>query len=281
MFFTRRKSSDLTHQSVAAPTQQRTGHRQGAVDGISNGTRTGISNSTSNSKGALAQEEQLALRTRQGHPIMAFPAATIRALRYMATRLLVNEKLPIRLGLLAALRTEGVTYNALALSTLLAHDTPKRVCYVDLNWWHPAEQLQQSRAYNRGIAEILQQQVKLESALIATNYANLSLLSAGVMAPQRRAMMARSAELAALIDELSGEFDQLVIDIPAILTTSDAIPLASLADAGCLVIHHGVSTSELANRALADVDHLPMLGAILNRSDTHIPDWLLKWIPQE
>lgn len=223
----------------------------------------------------------LPLRTKKGSPVLTFPATTIDAHRYMVTRLLVNHELPQRTAILSAIRGEGVTYNALALATLLAYDTPKTVCYVDLNWGYPSSQLQAATIYNRGIAALLQRKTEWGNTLVATNYPNLSLLPAGDLAPQQRAITARSAALADLLTDLSEQFEHLVLDIPAILTTSDAIPLATLANAGCLVVQQGVSSSDLAKRALADIDHLPILGVIMNRTGSNIPAWLLKWIPQE
>ena len=121
----------------------------------------------------------------------------------------------------------------------------------------------------------------LEQALIATNFNNLWLLPAGPVHPNQRATLARSDELTLLLTQLADQFDHLLLDTPAILTTSDAIPLASQADGCCVVVRQGVNTSSLVGIALKELDHLAMLGVILNRAAHHTPAWLLKWIPQE
>lgn len=273
MFFNRRRKSDYTIMDAPAGAERSNG----------NGTHweTADNSLFSLSNSHHAGEELLPLRTRQGNPIQTFPGSTVQALRYMATRLLVNDELPKRLALVSALREEGVTYNALALATLLAYDTAKRICYVDLNWWHPSRQLQAALLYNRGLAGVLTAATAWDSVLVNTNYTNLALLPAGELAAQQRATTARSSKLVEAITEVSSQFDHLILDLPAVLTTSDAIPLAALAEAGCMVVRQGVSTSELSNRALADMQHVPMLGIILNRTRTEIPAAILKWIPQE
>jgi hypothetical protein len=62
-------------------------------------------------------------------------------------------------------------------------------------------------------------------------------------------------------------------------TTSDAIPLTSLADAYCLVIQQGVSTRAAVSQALEEIKHVNTVGVVLNRVDVRTPPWLLNYIP--
>lgn len=221
------------------------------------------------------------LQRAQGEPLYAFAAGTINAMRYMITRLMATNELPKRCALVSALREEGVTYTALALALTLAHDTERRVCYLDLNWWWPAARLRGLPGSEHNVATLLSHESALAETLIPTNYRNLSLLLAGNLPVAQRPVVARSSTLPALIAQVSEQFDHLILDIPAILTTSDAIPLTSLGDATCVVVRHGVSTSQLTRQALQQIDHVPTLGVILNRTQSQTPAWLLKWIGQE
>jgi len=198
----------------------------------------------------------------------------------MTTRLMATNALPHRCAVVSALREEGVTYTALALAMTLAHDTARRICYVDLNWWWPAPRLHEVSSAP-GVAALLAHEVDLAQALMPTNYSNLALLWAGNLAVAQRPVVARGTALATLIGTLSAQFDHLILDIPAILTTSDAIPLTSLGDAACVVVRHGGSTTEVTRQALERINHVPTLGVILNRAQAQIPAWLLKWIGQE
>jgi Mrp family chromosome partitioning ATPase len=85
--------------------------------------------------------------------------------------------------------------------------------------------------------------------------------------------------LVQIIEDLSKEFDHLILDIPAIRATNDAVPLASLGDACCLVIRQGVTTAEDVRLTLDEIDHLPILGVILNRVRLKTPRVILKFIP--
>lgn len=226
-------------------------------------------------------ESPYLLQRAQGELLYAFAPLTIDAMRYMTTRLMATNALPQRCAVVSALREEGVTYTALALALTLAHDTARRICYVDLNWWWPTARLRDVGSSEPGVAALLTHEADLTQALLPTNYSNLALLLAGNLAVTQRPVVARSSALAALIGALSEQFDQLILDIPAILTTSDAIPLTSLGDATCVVVRHGVSTTNVTHQALDRINHVPTLGVILNRAQAQIPAWLLKWIGQE
>ncbi len=301
MLFNRRKVTDYTTlQAVPAQTTNgaaRPGTERPGTERPGTERRFGASRRRPEANGVAAgqlaaesepQREQLiftgetlTLQIRGESALIEFPTATVTALRYMTTRLMVNQELPKRMAIVSALRGEGVTYSALATAALLANDTTRRICYVDLNWWWPSQLAWRTGVSEGGIVATIRQDTTVDQALIATNFNNLWLLPSGSLAPKQRAMMARSNELTLLLGRLSDQFDHLLLDIPAILTTSDAIPLASLADGCCVVVRQGVNTSSMVGKALKEIDHLAMLGVILNRAQHSTPAWLLKWIPQE
>jgi len=170
---------------------------------------------------------------------------------------------------------------SLALVTIMAHDLSRRVCLVDLNWWWPSQTMHDLAAHRPGILPLLYGEVQQEAAIVQTNHLNLKILPAGNLPITQRSVIAQSTALQTLIDDLSGSVDHLILDIPAILTTSDAIPLASLGNACCAVIHQGISPRSTVSQALGEINHMPMLGIVLNRVQTVTPPWLLKVIPQK
>lgn len=251
-------------------------------------------------------------------PIGAYAPEVVAGLRRMITQMLYHGRLPARISILAALREEGVTYTSLALATTLASDLQVRVCAVELNWQSPgmpvaptriaatpaqvnghtatagrtsqrtalAEKVNGKAGRPRenggpGLAGALNGTVTLDEALVATALPNLSLLPAGSLPPHQHALMARSDALKACIEQLGRRFDHLILDVPAILSTSDAIALASLGTAGCMVVRHGVTPSAMVRQALDEVKHLPILGVVMNRARLHTPRWIRDLIPQE
>ncbi len=212
--------------------------------------------------------------------VHAVPAPVVTGLRQMLTRMVVSGQWPRVLALTSALRQEGVSFTALALSAVLAQDTAKSVCLVDTNWYWPSAALTALAPMGEGVsglAAVLDGERDLGQALSAVHDATglsawrLRVLPAGPMAPSRRVIAARSPELKALVAELAERFDYVVLDAPAVLATSDAIALAGLADACCLVVHQGVTPAPVVQEALAAIRHLPVAGVILNHVRVHMP----------
>jgi len=226
----------------------------------------------------IAETPPLEIQTAEGQTLLTFPGETIRPLRRLLTQLAQQGDLPARISVIAALRQEGVSHLSLALAATMAHDLAIRVCAVELNWWWPA---MAGELAGPGLAAVVRGEISLDEALLPTARPNLSLLPAGEMPVEQRPVVARSAELQQVIAQLAGRFDCLLLDVPALLASSDAIPLAALGDACLLVVRQGVTPVPDARLALDDVEHLPMLGVALNQVRIATPRWLLKFVPQE
>ena len=221
----------------------------------------------------------LVLPDQSGTPLMTFPPKVVAPLRHMIARTARSEPLPERLAMMAALRQEGVSYLSLALATTIAHDMETTVCVVELNWQRPSEILA-SVSENGGLTAVLTKKLPLSEAITPTGLPNLSLLPAGNMDAEYHSSVARSSMLKKSIEQLSQQFDHLILDIPAILACDDAIPLASLSTASCLVVRQGVTSIEDARLALDDVDHLSILGVIMNQVHLYTPSLILQRVPQ-
>lgn len=226
-------------------------------------------------------ETTIQLAAHRSEAVYHLPHELINALRHLVTKMSRAQKMPQRLAVVSALRQEGVSYITQALATIMAHDLDRRVCLVDLNWWWPSVQMQELARYYPGLLPLLHGEINWEAAVAPTNHPQLSILPAGMLPTMQRPVIARGVNLQNVIIELSKHFDHLILDVPAILSTSDAIPLASLGDACCLVVQQGISSRSTVKRAAAEIDHLPMLGVVMNRVQVSTPSWLLRWIPQD
>lgn len=222
----------------------------------------------------------LILPMGDGTPVYQFPDTTIDNMRALINRIKRNGEFPQRLAIVSALRQEGVTYISRALATTLAHDTTQKVCIVDVNWWWPSP-TDMVAVDNPGLAGIISGEATLEEVIAPSGWSNLVMVPAGSIERQLRPVMARSRALKELLDELASQYDHLILDIPAIQSTSDAIPLASLADACCVVVQQGVTTMEDIGLALDEIAHIKMLGVILNRVKLNTPEKILKYIPMK
>jgi Mrp family chromosome partitioning ATPase len=219
----------------------------------------------------------LVLTSVTGQTLWSFPGEVIENLRSLVTRIGKKGEFPARLSLVAALRGEGVTYIAQALAAILANDLSAKVCLVDLNWWWPSS-TPLVASDSPGAAAVLTGEANLADVILTTGWSNLAFVPAGRLARQDRPIMSHSQALKLLIDELGSRFDYLILDIPAILATNDAVPLASLGSACCLVVRQGETPINNVQSALDEIDHLSVLGAVLNRVKFATPPGLVKLV---
>jgi Mrp family chromosome partitioning ATPase len=219
------------------------------------------------------------LPSATGEPAFQFPEAVAESMRQLITRLSRENEFPVRLGLVSALKGEGVTYTAYALAAVLAYDTYAKVCVIDLNWRSPSKN---SLAFGDkpGLAKVLSGEAELEEILIPTGIESLYIIPAGTVERSALPGVARSSALRKVLADLELRFDHLILDLPAILSTSDAVPLASLANSCCLVIHQGVTSMEDIRLGLDEIAHLKVCGVVLNRVTAATPNFLLKLISQ-
>ncbi len=222
----------------------------------------------------------LTLATENGKAKLSFPPEIVNSMRYMTTRLMYKDKLPPRLAFVSPLRQEGVTYISRAVAVTMANDLNADVCVVELNWWWPDTTLELDST-SGGLAAVLSGDISLDDAIVRTEMPNLAILPSGSMALEQRPVWARHTHLKELINDLGGLFNHLVLDIPAILATNDSIPLASLANACCLVVNQGVTSAESARLALDEISHLQLAGVVMNKVKVSTPSWLLNLIPQD
>lgn len=209
-----------------------------------------------------------------GTQSITYPGEVVDSLRQLTTRIISREgKFPQRLSMVAALRKEGLSVLSQALAATLAHDMEVRVCMVELNWWWPSA-MTLSNTENPGLEGILSGQYSLDDIICHTGWENLCYVTAGRIPKKERPVIARNPYLRQVINELGERFDHLILDIPAIHSTSDAVPLASLGTALCMVVSQGVTGVEDARLALDEVSHLPIVGVVMNRSKMSTPGLL-------
>lgn len=203
------------------------------------------------------------------------PDEITRALRYALARMQTSEKGEVqsRIAITSALSGEGVTFVARSLAALLANDLQRSVCVVDLNWWSMPAVKSQDRVDRplRGVAQVIDAKLALDEALVWMQGWRLSLLPAGPASPAERPVLAKAAALVRMLDEVQQRFDHVVLDVPPVLGTGEAITLASLAEAFILVVRQGVTAEVQVQSALDELRHLTALGVVLNRASSHVP----------
>lgn len=225
---------------------------------------------------ANSHEPPLALHSRDNLFNEVFPYETILSMRQLYSRMESQVKvIPKRLGITSSIRGEGVSYLTRALATTIAHDAGVDVCIVETNWWSPSVDTP------NGLGAVVNGKHYLNDVIMTTNYPNLVIIPAGNLSPNERSIGARSESLKQIFRELEDRFDHILIDLPAIHATSEAVPLANLADSLCMVVRQGVTSSPRVRKSLSLLGHLDVIGVVMNQVETYTPQFLLNLFPTE
>jgi Mrp family chromosome partitioning ATPase len=223
--------------------------------------------------------EALELRTAEGDLVQVAPPAVTESLRYLVVRMRLSRgaDLPERLGITSTVSGEGVSYVVRSLALVLAHDVGRRVCLLDVNWWQPT---QWGAVPDRpGLADVIREDVGLDEVLVSTDHPGLSILPAGPTTHAQRPLLANRPELAKTLVDLSERFDHVLIDLPAIQATSEALTLAECCGNVALVVCDGVATDSHVKAALEELVGVNLLGVVFNRNATKIPAFIRRRIP--
>jgi Mrp family chromosome partitioning ATPase len=89
----------------------------------------------------------------------------------------------------------------------------------------------------------------------------------------------RSSHLPKALASLRQQYDTVILDLPAILVSSDSLALTDLVDGVLFVVRSGVTPSALAREALMQLDDSRgrLRGVVLNGHQTTLPRWLQRW----
>jgi Mrp family chromosome partitioning ATPase len=128
-------------------------------------------------------------------------------------------------------------------------------------------------ASSPGLLDCLTDNEPLLTVCRPTFLDNLHVLPVGV-ASAAAGRPLRSSRMAAVVDAMRQAYAVVILDLPAILTNSDAVLLTDLADGVICVIRAGVTPIGLVNRAIEQIDESKLRGAVLNGTSSAVPSWL-------
>jgi len=219
----------------------------------------------------------LAILLEDGERVHMSASRVTSALRYFLARVQAGTGLPRRLAITSALHGEGVTYVTRTLAAIIAYDTDSTVASIDLNWRRPREQ-EPDEVRPSTLVDAVERGAPIESILRETTNPRLFLVDSGEVALARRPGMARSRGLQRVINQISERVDHVLLDVPPVLASSDAILLTQLADAYAFVVRHGTTASTQVEMALEELRGMEGCGIILNRADSNVPPRLRRML---
>ncbi len=124
-----------------------------------------------------------------------------------------------------------------------------------------------------GLIQVLRGECDLEAAIQETDVERLAILPLGEPA-HSFPLAIRTATLPDVIDQLRLRYGLVVLDLPAVLNSTDSQVLARLADQLILVVRAEVTPAKLVRQALDQLGEGVVLGVVLNDSRPDLPSWL-------
>ncbi len=175
------------------------------------------------------------------------------------------------LAVTSAVSGEGKSSTARAVAIATARDHRRDVLLLECDLLSPNISDDFGAAEGPGLTEILGGAAVLDQGLRPTGIPNLWLLPAGAR-HENPARLLRSAEMSALLDEVRGRFAFVIVDLPAVLATSDAAVLARQADGAVFVVRANTTDQRAIHQALQLLSGVTLHGVVLNRGQSKMPD---------
>ena len=174
----------------------------------------------------------------------------------------------------SALPQEGKTTTSINTAIVLAQKG-SRVLLIDADLRRPSIHKALLSGPRTGLSNVLTGSATLQQAVNQWSpVPTLSVLPAGTPPPNPAELLA-SANMQRMLDQLSTQYDHIVIDTPPTLSVTDAVLLSPWADTVILVIRSGQTTKQALRRARDILMRVNarVSGVLLNAADLKSADY--------
>lgn len=178
---------------------------------------------------------------------------------------------PLRTVLVtSAVPAEGKTFVASNLAQAIVRQPDRRVLLIDADLRCARLHLPFGAPISPGLTDYLRGEAD-EAAVIQNGNGNNLCLIAGGSEVTNPSELLLNGRLSALLNRVGSVFDWVIVDSPPCLPVADSTILAELCDAVLLVVRAGVTPSDIAQRALQEVQDRNVVGVVLNGAeDSHM-----------
>lgn len=187
-------------------------------------------------------EKATMLRDAKGPIAESFRSIRVN-LQYLAAGL--DKKV---LGVTSSIPGEGKTFCAVNLAAELAM-SGRRVILVETDLRRPAvaSYFELDPSPRHGLASYLSGESTLEAATRASGVANLDVITCGLV-PVNPTELLEGARMAALLAELRGKYDYVVLDTPPVGFVAEYFVLVRFLDANIYVVRHNYTERSLVGQ---------------------------------
>ena len=161
----------------------------------------------------------------------------------------------------------GKTLTAINLAISLSQEVNQTVLLVDLDLRNPSFIDIFELTESKGIVDCAVGNCTLESILFNPGYERLVLAPTTPQGHQTSEILS-SPQMQSIFEELKNRYEDRIIifDLPALLTSDDALVFTPFVDAILLVIEEGGSTKDDIKRSLGLLDECNLIGSVINNA---------------
>jgi capsular exopolysaccharide synthesis family protein len=141
----------------------------------------------------------------------------------------------------------------------------RKVLLIDADMRKPTAHKSFQISNRFGLSSVISQQCTLQEVIQSSDIPNLDIMTSGPIPPNPAEMLA-SKRMTALLEELKGKFDIVLIDTPPLLAVTDAQIASTKSDGVVLVVDQGRVKRQFAQRAIQNLQNVNarILGVVLN-----------------
>jgi capsular exopolysaccharide synthesis family protein len=141
----------------------------------------------------------------------------------------------------------------------------KRVLIIDADLRKPTMHHTFNISNRKGLTNLLTGQSTIDEVIVSSGIENLFILASGPIPPNPSEILS-SKRMKNLMEELSRNFDTILIDAPPTLAVTDSQIIAARCKGVLLVIDSGKVKREIAQKAKASLERVNarILGVVLN-----------------
>ena len=164
----------------------------------------------------------------------------------------------------SALPGEGKSTTAANVAIVFAQEG-KKVLLIDADMRKPTLHYTFHTTNSPGLSGILAKQWNLYDVLKETNVEGMHLITSGEI-PSNPAELLGSKSMDALLKEIKGRYDIIILDTPPVIGVVDAQILSNKCDGTILVISAGLTKKESALKAknILQTSKANLIGTVLN-----------------
>ena len=169
---------------------------------------------------------------------------------------------------------EGKSLTAINLALTIAREKNNNVFLIDFDMRNPKLCRYLGVEAPRGIEQLLQRQTEPKDCLFSIGVGHLVLGGTNSGTDQSSELLASTGpeDLFTYIKRIAPS-PLILIDLPPLLSTDDALVLAPKIDACLLVVSEGKSRRDGTAKALELMSEFNLAGIVLNRSSTVVSDY--------